>query len=156
MADMLVKLYDLPESVEHFLEDGIVIKRALALDKSLVLDYVKQISSIRAFNECEYAFTNHPVSCYIAVKDKQVIGYACYDVTAKNFFGPTVVSPEFRGFGIGKALLLKSLISMREAGYGYAIIGGAAATAIPFYEKVVGATLIENSKPGVYGAMIQI
>ncbi|MGL4374237.1 MAG: hypothetical protein ACRCS6_10660, partial [Turicibacter sp.] len=69
MPDMLVKLYDLPECIDPLLENGVVIKRALALDKSLVLDYVKQISSERAFNECEYAFTNHPVSCYIAVKD---------------------------------------------------------------------------------------
>ena len=53
-----------------------------------------------------------------------MLGFACYDTTHKNFFGPTGVDAAKRGQGIGTALLLATLHAMREAGYMYAIIGG--------------------------------
>ena len=40
--------------------------------------------------------------------------------------------------GIGKALLLKSLESMQELGYAYAIIGWPAKSAVDFYKKCAG------------------
>ncbi len=64
------------------------------------------------------------------------------------FFGPTRVLDSERGKGIGKALLLRSLRAMRDEGYVYAIIGGVGPA--EFYEKCVGATLIEGSTPGIY------
>lgn len=54
---------------------------------------------------------------------------------------------------MGTVLLLKCLLDMREMGYGYAIIG-AASDAIEFYSKVVGATIIPDSYPGIYSRMI--
>jgi len=45
-------------------------------------------------------------------------------------------------------LLLRSLRAMRDEGYVYAIIGGVGPA--EFYEKCVGATLIEGSTPGIY------
>jgi hypothetical protein len=42
---------------------------------------------------------------------------------------------------------------MRYEGYGYAIIG--AVGPIEFYQKVVGATVIEDSTPSVYGGMLR-
>ena len=82
------------------------------------------------------------------MKDEKPVGFACYDATMRDFFGPTAVSEEFRCCGIGAALLLKCLWAMREEGYAYAIIGGVGPA--KFYEKVCGARLIENSTPGVY------
>lgn len=93
-------------------------------------------------------FQTHPITCYIATRGKQILGYACYNATAPDFFGPTAVAEAERGKGIGRALLLRSLASLREEGYGYAIIGGVGPAA--FYEKTVGATLITGSTPGVY------
>ena len=40
------------------------------------------------------------------------------------------------------------LHSLKELGYGYAIIGGAGP--VDFYAKAAGATVIEGSSPGVY------
>ena len=37
---------------------------------------------------------------------------------------------------------------MRAEGYAYAIIGWA--SSIEFYQKAVGATVIEGSEPGIY------
>ena len=66
------------------------------------------------------------------------------------------VSSEYRKQGIGKMLLLKSLYSMQEMGYGYAIIGWPTKSAIPFYEKCVGATMIEDESLGIYRRMINV
>ena len=49
-----------------------------------------------------------------------------------------------RGQGIGTALLLATLHAMRDAGYMYAIIGGAGP--VGYYEKV-GATVIPDTEP---------
>jgi predicted N-acetyltransferase YhbS len=88
------------------------------------------------------------------VKEGAVVGFACYDVTAKGLFGPLGVTESFRGRGIGKALLLKCLLSMREEGYAYAIISWVGAA--EFYRRTVGAQVIEDSFPGVYRRSIGI
>ena len=140
MADMLVKLYDLRDDPTLFARleaDGIRIKQALSPDKHRVL-----------------AFINQPVSCFIAVKEKQVVGFGCYEATARDYFGPTGVREDMRGKGIGKAILLKCMTGLANLGYAYAIIGSAAATAVEFYKKTVGAAEIEGSAPGVYARMI--
>lgn len=66
------------------------------------------------------------------------------------------VSETERKRGIGKALLLKSLESMQELGYAYAIIGWPATSAIDFYRKCVNAVMIEERSSGVYRRMIEI
>jgi predicted N-acetyltransferase YhbS len=65
------------------------------------------------------------------------------------------VEETLRGKGIGKALLLECLIAMKAQGYAYGIIGGVGPAR--FYEKAVGAVLIEGSNPGIYeGIMSEI
>jgi GNAT superfamily N-acetyltransferase len=156
MPDMLVKLYDLPDNgalLERLRGEGIAVKRAMTGDKQAIVDFVGRHFTASWRNECETAFAGLPVNCYIAVKDGQVIGFACHDVVVKNFFGPTGVLEDYRGYGIGKALLLECLYTMRRNGYGYAVIGWAV-DAIPFYEKNVGAIAIPDSFPGVFRDMI--
>lgn len=158
MPDMLVKLYELKEETELFQklgEQGIQIKKALSPDRRKILSFVQENFNENWADECRAAFANNPVTCYIAVKEERVVGFACYDATAKNYFGPTGVKEELCGTGIGTALLSKSLWSMWEEGYGYAIIGWAN-KAIGFYQKAVNAEIIENSSPGIYQRMIKL
>jgi len=105
-------------------------------------------------DETEAAFSRIPVSCFIAYDDnkKKIIGFAGYDCTAPDFFGPTGVDEAERGRGVGKALLLKCLEALRDEGYGYAIIGSAGP--VEFYRKVCGATVIEGSSPGIYKDLV--
>ena len=77
-------------------------------------------------------------------------GVACYDAACRNFFGPELVAPDRRGRGIGRALLLSALHAMRADGYAYAIIGWAAS--VDFYQRAVGAVVIDGSTPGIYPA----
>lgn len=158
MPDMLVNLYQINDEIPNIKElenSGVVIKRALAPDKHKIIEYVRNTFDEGWASECDVAFSNKPISCFITVKNKNIIGFACYDATGKGYFGPTGVTEEYRGKGIGNALLLKSLLSMKEEGYGYAIIGWTD-DAIEFYRKTVGATVIENSTPGIYKRMITI
>jgi GNAT superfamily N-acetyltransferase len=151
MQDMLVRLYDLPdyrEDNKKLSEKGIVIRRAMAPDKHNVLEFVGTISSPYAKSEADVAFSRQPISLYIATIKNRIIGYACFNATYLNFFGPTAVLEEFRGQGVGKALLLTCLEQMYHQGYAYAIIGGVGPK--EFYEKTCNAMLIEGSNPGIY------
>ena len=156
--DMLVRLYDLDESdtgMEKPAAHGIAIKRAMHIDRDRIVEYVAANFSAGWRSECQAAFSRQPASMFIAVKNREIIGFACYDCTAKGVFGPTGVTASFRGLGVGTALLRKCLLSMREEGYAYAAIGWVT-DALAFYEKTVGAVAIPDSHPGIYRRMIGI
>lgn len=156
MPDMLVKLYDLKdsESIEQYeRRTGITVRRALAPEKHVVTEWIAQHFGAGWVSESEVAFARSPVTCLIAVENEKLLGFACYDATMKGFFGPTGVDQELRGRGIGKALFVYAMQLMRSDGYGYAIIGGAGPT--EFYAKSVGATIIEESQPGIYKGILK-
>ncbi len=154
MSDMLVKLYSLPEfKFEGMTDMGITIRRPLPSEKSLVIDWVLKKFSSGWADECEITFSYHPISTFIAVVEERITGFASYDAACRNFFGPTGVARNFRGKGIGKALLLRSLYAMKEQGYAYGIIGGVGPA--DFYSKTVGAVRIDNSEQGIYKTRLQ-
>ena len=155
MSDMLVKLYNLPEleqEINKLRDAGIAIRRAIAPEMHVVVNWVRDIFGEGWASECQVTFSNHPVSCYIAIENKSIIGFACYDSTCKNFFGPTGVTEKCRGKGVGKTLLYACLHSMSVDGYAYGIIGSAGPK--EFYSRTVGAIEIEGSKPGIYKGML--
>ncbi len=156
MPDMLVKLYELPDSrdvMERQSRAGVSIRRALPPERHRVLPWIHKHFSAGWKSECAVAFGQAPVTCFLALDGQEIMGFACYEATCKDFFGPTGVREDARGRGIGTALLLASLEAMRAQGYGYAIIGGAGP--VEYYRKVVGATVIEGSSPGIYAGMLR-
>ena len=151
--DMLVKLYeiqDCPELMEKLKAEGVLIKKAMTPDLTRITSWVRDTFGQGWADECTAGILGN--GCWIAVRDKKVIGFACYDATMKDFFGPTGVQEDMRGRGIGKALLIRCMISMKEKGYAYAIIGSAGPK--DFYKKAVGAIPIEGSIPGAYRNMV--
>ncbi len=151
MLDMLVRLYDLPE-IKPLLKGintlGITIRNPMAHERFEVVHWVMESFGKRWAGECEAAFSRNPVSCFIAVREGAVIGFACHDCTCKNFFGPMGVARDHRAKGVGKALLVSCLKAMKSMGYGYAVIGGTSMH--EFYEHAVNASVIQNSSPGIY------
>ena len=106
MTDMLVKLYDLPDTTEKYKkleEAGIKIIRAMTPNKTKVVEWVREKFHDGWADEISAAFTHFPVSCFIAydTNEKKILGFAGYDCTYRDFFGPTGVDPEARGKGIG-------------------------------------------------------
>lgn len=155
MMDMLVRLYDLPdleEEVRELNKRGILIRRPGAYERHLVADWVGRNFSPKWVSETKTAFARQPVSCLIATREKRIIGFACYDVTARGFLGPMGVGEEARKSGIGRVLLVSALRGLRELGHAYGIIGGVGPA--EFYARTVGAVPIEGSSPGVYADIL--
>ena len=141
MMDMLVRLYDLPdieEDLRRLEKEGFLIRRPGAYERHLVADWVGRNFSPKWVSEAKAAFGRQPISCYIATREKKILGFACYDVTARGFLGPMGVA----------VLLISALKGLRELGYAYGIIGGVGPA--DFYARAVGATPIEGSSPGIY------
>lgn len=154
MPDLLVRLYDLPENVGRRLPDGVTIRRALAPERRLVCDWVGETFGFPTWvSECEVAFSGHPITTWIAVRDERLVGFACADATARGFFGPTGVVESERGQGIGVALLMTALRGMHEMGYAYAVIGGAGP--VEFYRKRLDVLEIPGSVPGFYKGLLR-
>lgn len=150
MPDMLVKLYELPPlepALDRAARAGYAIHRALSFDKPATLAWV-QSAFCSWTAEVEAAFAHTPVTCFVAQREHAVVGFACYDATCPNFFGPTAVAESERGRGVGRALLLAALHAQQAQGYAYAIIGGVGPA--DYYQKAVGAVVIEGSTPGIY------
>lgn len=157
MKDMLVRLIGLPDcsEIEDRLakKETIVFRRPIAPERHLVSTWVKEQFGDYWQSEVEVAFSRQPVSCWIAQRGNDILGFACYESTARNFFGPTGTLESERGKGIGKILLIKALQSMREMGYAYAIIGGVGPA--EFYQKAVDAKLIDDSETSIYEHLIR-
>ncbi|MFW5867617.1 MAG: GNAT family N-acetyltransferase [Armatimonadota bacterium] len=151
MSDMLVRLYDLPEvnaKLEALAERGITIRRAQPWEISPLRRFIEDHFSEGWADEASVGFANTPVSVFIAQDGARIVGFAAYECTRRGFFGPMGVDEAFRKRGIGAALTLACLRAMWRMGYGYAIIGAAGPK--DFYAKCCGATLIEDSEPGIY------
>jgi GNAT superfamily N-acetyltransferase len=161
MNDMLVKLYSLPD-VKPFIDklnkSEIEIRKSEPSEKFIISEWIKRYFTKTWAEGCKLAFNRKPVSCYIAITKiksidftketfklmpETIVGFACYDVASKGMFGPIGVREDYRGKGIGKTLLITSLLAMMKEGYAYAIIGEAGS--IEYYYKIVGATIIEGS-----------
>lgn len=156
MPDLLVNLLKLPRlepAVKALSDEGISIRPAQPFEITPVRNFIEQHFSVGWADEVSVGFSNKPVSVYIATLDSKVIGFAAHECTRKNFFGPAGVAPDMQGRGIGTALLLASLLALRESGYVYGIIGGAGP--IGFYQKTVGATLIVDSESGIYTDLLK-
>lgn len=155
MIDMLVRLYDLPDTTglyQSIASQGITLRRARAFEKHTIEAFARQHFSEKWASEIAVALTRQPVSCFIATRDKEILGFSCCETTHRAFFGPTGVIESARGTGLGKALLFKALENLRDIGYAYGIIGGVGPR--QFYEKNCGAIEIPGSDPGTYSDIL--
>ena len=132
---------------------GIIIRRAQPFEITLVRSFIENNFSVAWADEVSVGFASKPVSVFIATSEKEIVGFAAYECTRRSFFGPTGVIENARGAGVGKALLLACLWGLRDMGYVYSIIGRAGP--VEFYEKAVGAVVIQGSDPGIYTDLLK-
>ncbi len=153
---MLVPLYKLPPremGAASVRDAGIVLRRAHPFEQTPVADFIRTHFSQGWADEAAVTFARQPITTFLAVEDKKILGFAAFEATRKAFFGPTGVAKEQRRRGIGKALLIESLWGLHDLGYAYGIIG--AAGPVDFYHQAVGAVVIEGSTPGIYADLLR-
>ncbi len=156
MPDMLVNLLNLPPlepALDHLKQAGVVVRRAQPFELTIVRKFVEANFSVAWADEVSIGFANKPLSVYVAMFEKHLVGFAAFECTRKAFFGPLGVTKGMQGRGIGKALLLVCLQGLRDLGYVYGIIGGVGP--VDFYEEAVGAIPIPNSEPGIYTDLLK-
>ena len=150
--DLLIKLYDLPdfaEKIDEVEQQGIQIRRARAFEKNQILEWINNVFGNGWAGECDVAFSRQPITCFIAVAEDGIVGFACHECTCRGFFGPIGVSEKHRRKDIGAALLAISLMDMAAMGYAYAIVGDGSQVQT-FYSRIVDVQPIDGSTPGIY------
>jgi hypothetical protein len=154
MPDMLVRLYDLPDASTYYRrveEAGIVVRRAEPWERLKLQEFVRQNFNEVWPVEADRCFNFSPITGFVGTLGGEIVGFAVYECTRPNFFGPTGVKEDLRGTGLGAALLFRCLESMREMSYGYAVIGWAGPA--EFYERTCGAFIIPGSEVSVFGPL---
>ena len=155
MSDLLVPLLKLPDLAPHLeraAAQGTVIRRARSFEKSEVRRFVARHFSEGWADEAEVSFSRVPSGCYLATRDKRIVGFSVIESTAPAFFGPTGVDPAYRRKGLGTALLLAAMHGLRERGHVYSVIGWAGP--VSFYVKTVNAIPSPDSEPGIYSDLL--
>lgn len=146
--DMLIRLHALPG-----IQRGMQVRKPIAPENGRLVEWVGRQFTSAWSSEAAAALSNRPVTLFIAQQQNDLLGFCCYDATARGFVGPIGVIESARGKGIGAALLLACLHDMRTMGYGYAIAGWVGEP--EFFRKVAGATEIPDSTPGIYANMLR-
>ncbi|MBM4437069.1 MAG: GNAT family N-acetyltransferase [Actinobacteria bacterium] len=128
---------------------GIGLRRAAAADRDRVWAYVERefqrpsaISLFDVGRRWAYMATmglqRTPISLHLAERDGALVGFAVTDAGGPpGRLGPMGASPEVRGFGVGKGLLLRCLADLQRRGLATGVIFGAGPFA--FYSHTVGA-----------------
>jgi len=155
VADMLVKLYDLPPGFDFLARtaEGVIVRKPIGPEKHLMVDWVGEHFSDAWASEFDLSMGRIPPTSWIATESKEPIGFACYDATGLGLFGPMGVREDKRKKGIGRVLLLACLMEMKLKGYAYAVIGSVGPAG--FYEKCCGAAAIPDSTPGIWYDMLR-
>ena len=156
MTDMLIKLYEIKDDWQFLVKQqalGITIRKPIGPEKHSVIAWVSDHFGAAWASETDVALSNKPATCFVALKDANIIGFSCYDATALGFFGPIGVESSHRKNGTGTALMTACLLDMKLKGYGYAIVG--AIQNANYYKNAVGALEIPDSSPGFYHSQIR-
>ena len=152
--DILIRLYGAEDHAADFAalrERGIAIKLAMDVNASEIEAFVRDNFSAIWADEARFALMRR--TCYIAVEGTRLVGFACIQATAPEFFGPIGVLPDCRGRGIARALLHRAVLAMREKGYKYMVAGAVRGPMARIIARHYGTIEIPDSI-GSYGDLI--
>ncbi len=150
--DLLIPLYRLRSDLLNGLQ-GAIVRRPIGPEHDLCVRWVAAEFGRAWASEAGVALQNRPPSLFMAVHSGALIGFACYDATARGMFGPIGVAPAHRARGVGAALARACLEDMRVTSYAYAVAGSAAS--IEFFRKQAPVIEIPDSSPGLYEGMLR-
>lgn len=152
--DMLIALHGMAPQPPCGMA-GPTIRKPIGPEHDLAVAWVADRFSASWASEVRAALSNRPISLFLALhgEPRELLGFCCYDATARGFVGPIGVAASARGQGVGAALLRAALTDMRAQGYAYAIAGAVGAP--DFFRRVAGAIDIPGSTPGIYADMLR-
>ena len=139
--DMIVRLFALPPTPSA--PEDVRLRRPVAYERRQVIRWVEQRFGELWAGEAATALSTVPATMVVAVRGRELLGFACYDVTARGFIGPIGVDAVSRGQGLGRALTHAALEGLRQRGFAYAIIGDVGPA--DFYARHFGAEPIPES-----------
>ena len=137
--DLLLKLFEIdddPKIMERIAENGVEIKRVMPMNTTKVYNFIRDNFAPTWADECLPSIING--DCYVAVKDRELLGFIANETPAKGFAGPAGVLPSARRMGIARALELVGVKAMRDKGYKYAISGRVHPWYVEIEKSVVG------------------
>lgn len=155
-CDMLVPLYRLPPHQPTQAPSRLCVRKALLTEKGPLVEWA-DLNFPYWRKELESSVSGHPVNCWFATLDGELIGACAFDVIALGVVGPLATTRQGAPFSVGRKLLLEALHEMRVRGYGYAVLGWISGRLQPYYARVVGARPIPDSAPecGLYREFIR-
>lgn len=116
-----------------------LVERGSAAERDRIVEFAARYFGSAWAWEVSRSLENTPPTLFI-VRDEEgrVAGFSAHEANNRGlgFFGPMGVEPGQRGKGSGSALLLASLVDLRDLGYREAVISWAANAG--FYEEVAG------------------
>src|SRR3712207_3545228 len=107
VPDMLVNLMRLPpvdEALGELRAAGVVVRRARPWELTQVREFVGDSFGRAWADEISVGLVRQPVTVFVALREGRLVGFAAYECTRKNFFGPTGVVEEERGRGDRKSV----------------------------------------------------
>jgi len=116
---------------------GIILRRVLPSEWPAFLRWMEATWDDPWGEEVSTTLRREPVSCFVATRDGEYLGFAAYDTNRRGWFGPMGSRPEARGTGIGSALLKLCLKDYVDRGDSTCEIGWVGP--FDFYTNAVGA-----------------
>jgi GNAT superfamily N-acetyltransferase len=186
--DLLVRLYALPPLAPRLgalAPGGITVRRALASERHVVVEWARQHGSAGWASECEVAFARRPLGCFVAVEgppggvgsaggvgetggpsSSGSVAASGYDTAPETLIGFACIeatAPSFFGpqavrddrRGRGIGAALLLTALHALAAEGHAYAIVGWASELEFYRKVAGAVPIAGSEPGIYRAPVR-
>ena len=153
--DLLVKLFKFKEDYslyDRLLGKGIRIKRVTPCDVTPVQNFIEENFSRGWADEALPAIMSG--SCFIAVRGKEILAFACADAIARSYIGPCGTREDARGLGLYRALSQRCYRFLIEHGYQYAIVSKAPYTVRGIHRDLGDATIIEGSR-GAYDNLLE-
>lgn len=147
-GDMIINLYIKEMWRNNF---NVSIRSIFPSDKDKIMSFMSEKFPDEHGWKMEVERGWYNGTLLVAVQNKKIIGFVCYDCTGKGYLGPLGVDPEYRKQGIGRELLYACLDAMKTMGYGYAIVGWVSdhrdGSPTNFYIKTANAKYIPFSDP---------
>lgn len=123
---------------------GYAVRRATENDRAAFSDYCLKHWTANWRDEASQGLRHAPVSLFLATLTKnekeEIVGFASYETNqCLGCFGPTGVSDEHQGHGLGRRLLYATLVDMQRLGRTRCEIGWVGP--VDFYHRACGAEL---------------